>query len=342
MRATVKQQYAESLYFLDAPLADATIAQDQRDHVIDGFLTGTADETEIQVRNVTLDDLKAAPYKAVVEFDKVVRRLRQPAGAEPGDLRRADHVRAPRPDSERGDSRQPAGADHHLFPRRSGVQMIANAAFLAAMVLLLLAFSRAGAAGVPGALQAPHRGPVPLGSILGALVIVFLNLFALFYLIARGLFLKDTGRKLAHRREAAPDGRHDRPRPVGAAGGGGLTPCREAPAPTVRADPPSRTPEPRPDRGPSTRAPRVPMDGLSLPRTETRERVTVDDRVYHLRGSEARTLATVGAFRLVPADQLDERRGDVLERRPPASGRPGPDRAQDDHRQPAADARWSC
>jgi type IV secretion system protein VirB5 len=71
MRATVKQQFAESLYFLDAPLADAAIAQDQRDHAIDGFLTGTADETEIEVRNVTLDDLKAAPYKAVVEFDKV-------------------------------------------------------------------------------------------------------------------------------------------------------------------------------------------------------------------------------------------------------------------------------
>jgi type IV secretion system protein VirB5 len=72
MRATVKQQFAESLYFLDAPLADAAIAQDQRDHSIDGFLTGTADETEIEVRNVTLDDLKAAPYKAVVEFDKVL------------------------------------------------------------------------------------------------------------------------------------------------------------------------------------------------------------------------------------------------------------------------------
>jgi type IV secretory pathway TrbF-like protein len=71
MRATVKQQYAESLYFLDAPLADATIAHDQHDRLIDGFLTGTADEAEIQVRNVTLDDLKAAPYKAVVEFEKV-------------------------------------------------------------------------------------------------------------------------------------------------------------------------------------------------------------------------------------------------------------------------------
>ena len=34
--------------------------------------------------------------------------------------------------------------------------------------------------------------------LVGALVIVFLNLFALFYVIARGLFLKETGRKLAH------------------------------------------------------------------------------------------------------------------------------------------------
>jgi len=78
----------------------------------------------------------------------------------------------------------------------------------------------------------------------------------------------------------------------------------------IRTDPPSHTPEPRADSGPATRLPRLPMDGLSLPRTDMRERVTVDDRVYHLRGSETRTLATVGAFRLVPAAQLDEPRGD--------------------------------
>jgi len=84
MRATVQQQYAESLYFLDAPLADATMAQNQRDHALDSFLTGTSDELEIEVRNVTLDDLKAAPYKAVVEFDKVfiVYGSRQPARRE--------------------------------------------------------------------------------------------------------------------------------------------------------------------------------------------------------------------------------------------------------------------
>jgi type IV secretory pathway TrbF-like protein len=71
MRATVKAQYAESLFFLEASLAEATIAHDQREHTIERFLTGTSDEVEIQVRNVTLEDLKDPPYKAVVEFDRV-------------------------------------------------------------------------------------------------------------------------------------------------------------------------------------------------------------------------------------------------------------------------------
>src|SRR5438874_144153 len=74
-RATVKQDYAESLYFLDAALADATIAQDQRTQAIEKFLTDAGEETEVEVKNVTLDDLKAAPYKGVVEFEKVYSNL---------------------------------------------------------------------------------------------------------------------------------------------------------------------------------------------------------------------------------------------------------------------------
>jgi type IV secretion system protein VirB5 len=75
MRATVKAQYSESLFFLEASLAEATIAHDQREHTIERFLTGTSDEIEIQVRNVTLEDLKEPPYKAVVEFDRVYYAL---------------------------------------------------------------------------------------------------------------------------------------------------------------------------------------------------------------------------------------------------------------------------
>jgi signal transduction histidine kinase len=75
--------------------------------------------------------------------------------------------------------------------------MIANSAFLAAMVMLLLLFW------VMGQLEflAPYKHailPRYLWTIVGSVVVLFLNLFAVFYTAARRLFLKDTGRKLAH------------------------------------------------------------------------------------------------------------------------------------------------
>jgi hypothetical protein len=75
--------------------------------------------------------------------------------------------------------------------------MIANSAFLAAMVLMLLAFFIVGQLNF----LAPYKPLIVhqyLPVIGGALAILFVNLFALFYLVARGLFLKETGRKLAH------------------------------------------------------------------------------------------------------------------------------------------------
>ena len=71
MRATVKSQYAESFYFMESSLAEATIAYDQRTQTIERFLTGTADEIEIQVKNVTLEELEKPPYRAVVQFERV-------------------------------------------------------------------------------------------------------------------------------------------------------------------------------------------------------------------------------------------------------------------------------
>jgi DNA-binding MarR family transcriptional regulator len=50
-------------------------------------------------------------------------------------------------------------------------------------------------------------------------------------------------------------------------------------------------------------------DALDLPRGLERERVHVNGHDYELRGSEARTLATIGAFRVVPLDDLRDERG---------------------------------
>lgn len=49
-----------------------------------------------------------------------------------------------------------------------------------------------------------------------------------------------------------------------------------------------------------------PADGLRLPRGEQREDVRFQDRTYSLRGSETRALATIGAFRVVPAEDLSD------------------------------------
>lgn len=46
--------------------------------------------------------------------------------------------------------------------------------------------------------------------------------------------------------------------------------------------------------------------GLDLPRGLDREPVSLDDERYDVRGSEVRTLAIVGAFRVVPIDDLRE------------------------------------
>jgi hypothetical protein len=65
----------------------------------------------------------------------------------------------------------------------------------------------------------------------------------------------------------------------------------------------ARASEPRLDRTPT-----LPMDRLTLPRGEAREAIRVREHTYRLRGSESRILATVGAFRVVRADDLQPMR----------------------------------
>jgi hypothetical protein len=75
--------------------------------------------------------------------------------------------------------------------------MIANSAFLAAMLVVLLLFW------LLGELQflASYKHvlfPRYLWVVVGSVLVVFLNLFGLIYSLTRSLFMKDTGRKLAH------------------------------------------------------------------------------------------------------------------------------------------------
>lgn len=88
--------------------------------------------------------------------------------------------------------------------------MIANTAFLAALTVFLLV------AWIAGELSflAPYKGPLfRLHGVFiaHAVLLVFLNLCALYYALARWFFLRETGRKLTHidRQLIASEGVHE-------------------------------------------------------------------------------------------------------------------------------------
>src|SRR2546425_6600819 len=73
IRATIKREYPDSLFFLEPALADATIAHNEQSRVLETFLTmPAADEVDIVVQNVSLRELTKPPYKATVAFQKVL------------------------------------------------------------------------------------------------------------------------------------------------------------------------------------------------------------------------------------------------------------------------------
>lgn len=71
MRSTLRENYARSLYFLDPKLADSLIATNTKNKVLEQFLTGSADDIDVRVKNVSIEDLRQPPYRATVEFEKV-------------------------------------------------------------------------------------------------------------------------------------------------------------------------------------------------------------------------------------------------------------------------------
>src|SRR4051812_7113798 len=72
LRATVQREYADSLFFLEPALADATIAQNEQSHAMEQFLGNpSAEETDIAVQNVSLSEFAKPPFKAAINFQKV-------------------------------------------------------------------------------------------------------------------------------------------------------------------------------------------------------------------------------------------------------------------------------
>lgn len=71
IRATVREDYSQSLYFLEGRLSDALIAENRKSKLIETFLTDQSDEIEVRVTSVAIEDLRAAPFRATVDFEKI-------------------------------------------------------------------------------------------------------------------------------------------------------------------------------------------------------------------------------------------------------------------------------
>ncbi len=71
MRATMKEDYDRSLYFLDAPLANSLIESNKNSKDIESFLAGQGDENDVKVTGVSIEDLRQPPYHATVVFEKI-------------------------------------------------------------------------------------------------------------------------------------------------------------------------------------------------------------------------------------------------------------------------------
>lgn len=72
IRATVQREFPDSLLFLESSLAEATIAQNDKDRAVEAFVTNpAADEIDVSVQNVSFSELSTQPFKASINFQTV-------------------------------------------------------------------------------------------------------------------------------------------------------------------------------------------------------------------------------------------------------------------------------
>jgi type IV secretion system protein VirB5 len=68
---SAEERFSRSLYYLAAPLAQAAIEDERKTGTLAQFANDGSDEIDVDVKNIVLQDLRAKPMKASVDFDKV-------------------------------------------------------------------------------------------------------------------------------------------------------------------------------------------------------------------------------------------------------------------------------
>jgi type IV secretory pathway component VirB8 len=71
-RATINEDFTQSLYFLDGKVAGDTIQQFKQTNIIKDFLSDSlSPERDVDVQQVVIEPMEKAPYKATVDFFEI-------------------------------------------------------------------------------------------------------------------------------------------------------------------------------------------------------------------------------------------------------------------------------
>jgi type IV secretory pathway component VirB8 len=71
MRATLRQDFGNSLLFLDGTLSNEVVRLQRQTKSIENFLASADPDIDISVANVTLQEIRTPPYKASVDYERV-------------------------------------------------------------------------------------------------------------------------------------------------------------------------------------------------------------------------------------------------------------------------------
>ena len=67
----IEERFQKSLFYLDAKLSQAVIEEEKKSQSLARFVHEAAEETDVEITNIALQDLRSRPMKASVDFEKV-------------------------------------------------------------------------------------------------------------------------------------------------------------------------------------------------------------------------------------------------------------------------------
>ena len=71
MVASAQERFGRSLFYLNADLSRAVIEEERKNSTLAQFVREGSEEIDIDIKNIALQDLRARPMKASVDFEKV-------------------------------------------------------------------------------------------------------------------------------------------------------------------------------------------------------------------------------------------------------------------------------